>query len=99
MDFSEKNSPTTLPNPSVFAEGLKDILSGGILDLPENFQNNDDLFDLGLDSMAIMQLLILIEDRFSLPIPANLVTKTHFCSIDALSKLLAELSSSPGQPG
>lgn len=75
-------------------KGLNEILSEGVLDLPADFQNETDLFELGLDSMAIMQLLIQIENRFGLSVPAHAVTRTHFCTVDALAKLLSEISSS-----
>ena len=52
---------------------LIESLRGEILDTPEPISADTDLFAAGLDSMAIMQLLLVIEDRFGVALdPADL---------------------------
>lgn len=49
------------------------ILQEEILDEPGPLTSESDLFELGLDSMAIMQLQLALEDRFQIAIdPADL---------------------------
>jgi acyl carrier protein len=36
----------------------------GIVDLPAGFPANGDLFAEGMDSMAVMQLIVVAEERF-----------------------------------
>jgi len=47
-----------------------------------------DLFTAGLDSMAIMQLLIAIEMRLGKAIPVREVTRENFKSPQAILSLL-----------
>lgn len=49
---------------------------------------DSDLFDAGLDSMAIMQLLIAIETRLGKAIPVREVTRGNFHSPRAILALL-----------
>jgi acyl carrier protein len=47
-----------------------------------------DLFAAGLDSMGIMQLMILIEERFGVRIPESAVTRENFATVESLSALI-----------
>lgn len=47
-----------------------------------------DLFKAGLDSLAIMQLLIAIETRLGKGIPVREVTRENFKSAQAILSLL-----------
>jgi acyl carrier protein len=49
-----------------------------------------DLFEAGLDSMAIMQLMLLLEEEFGVAIPVESVTREHFRTILAVSALMRE---------
>ena len=49
---------------------------------------NNDLFEAGLDSMAIMQLLIAIETRLGKTIPVREITRENFKSARAILSLL-----------
>ncbi|HEY8515875.1 MAG TPA: phosphopantetheine-binding protein [Candidatus Binatia bacterium] len=46
------------------------------------------LSSAGLDSMAVMQLLLLIEDRFGLWLPEEDLTRENFACIRALAAAL-----------
>ncbi len=47
-----------------------------------------DLFAAGLDSMGIMQLMILIEERFGVRVPESAVTRENFATVAALAALV-----------
>lgn len=52
---------------------LLNIIQTEILDSEETLTPDTDLFEAGLDSMAIMQLLLHIEDQFGVALePADL---------------------------
>lgn len=36
----------------------------GIVELPGDFAAGGDLFEAGMDSMAVMQLIVVVEERF-----------------------------------
>ena len=48
----------------------------------------DDLFEAGLDSMAIMQLLLLIEENFGVDIPASELSRENFSTAKAIAQLI-----------
>lgn len=51
--------------PACDAEGVMKMLrEEQILDLPVDFEVEADLFEAGLDSMAVMQLIVVIEERY-----------------------------------
>ncbi|MEM1083063.1 MAG: acyl carrier protein [Verrucomicrobiota bacterium] len=41
-----------------------------IVELPTEFDENTDLFSAGMDSMAVMQLIVVIEERFGVALGA-----------------------------
>ena len=45
-------------------EVLKMLREEGILELPEDCGVEVDLFEAGMDSMAVMQLIVIIEERY-----------------------------------
>lgn len=47
-----------------------------------------DLFAAGLDSMGIMQLMILIEERFGVRIPESAVTRENFTTVASLAAMV-----------
>ena len=50
------------------------IISSEILETDSDFDENTDLYSVGLDSMATMQLVICIEQNFGVKLPANKFT-------------------------
>ncbi len=61
-----------------------------ILEPQEPITPDTDLFTLGLDSMAMMQLLLLIEERFQLTVNPAEMTRDRFASAGALATFLGE---------
>lgn len=64
------------------------IVTRDILEVGPGFDGHSDLFDAGLDSMAIMQLLILIERHFGVRLPAAKITRATFSSVEDLARLM-----------
>lgn len=69
---------------------LQTLIGDAILQLGPDFTVDSDLYECGLDSMAIMQLLLLIEEEFSLSIPVESVSRKNFQSVRAIADLLRE---------
>jgi acyl carrier protein len=53
------------------------ILQNHILDVQETMLPESDLFALGLDSLAVMQLLLALETAVAHPIPQAEVSREH----------------------
>ena len=68
---------------------LIEILYSEILETP-GFDEHSNLFDAGLDSLGTMQLLVRIEQRFGIQIPAGKLTKENSSTIHQLSLLIAD---------
>lgn len=65
-----------------------EIVTQDVLEVGPDFNAQSNLFDAGLDSMAIMQLLLLIEQNFGVQLPAAKLTQEHFSSVDDLARLM-----------
>jgi acyl carrier protein len=75
--------------PIITSELVIDLLtSEHILDPQEPITPDADLFALGLDSMAMMQLLLQIEERFSISISPAELSRDRFATADALAGFL-----------
>ena len=47
-----------------------------------------DLFAAGMDSLAVVNVMMAIEDRFGLELPDHLLTRRSFASVSALESAL-----------
>lgn len=65
------------------------ILEQQIIETPAPVEPDTDLFALGLDSMAMMQLLLHIEDRFGISVGAGEMTRDRFATAVALAAFLS----------
>ena len=74
---------------------LLGLVSHDILEVGPDFDEHSNLFDAGLDSMAIMQLLILIEQNFGVRLPAAKLTRANFSSVEDLARLM-DSEAAPG---
>jgi acyl carrier protein len=68
------------------------LISEHILEPQEPITPSCDLFSLGLDSMALMQLLLQIEQHFGVVITPSEMTRAHFSTASAIASFLAEKS-------
>lgn len=65
------------------------LVTERLLDVSPGFGVDSRLIEAGLDSMAVMQLLLLIEDHFGLWVPEADLLPENLESVRALARLLA----------
>ena len=68
--------------------GLIELIGQNVLEGCDRLGPQSNLFDAGLDSMAIMQLLLLIEDRYGIMLAAADLTRENFATARVLAKLV-----------
>ena len=71
-------------------ERLIRVIGDRVLSLDSSFGPEDDLYAAGLDSMAIMQLLLVVEEEFGVSLPVESVSRKNLSSVAALAVLLRE---------
>jgi len=81
MSLSQKSPPT----PIELIDWLNDE---GILDLDVLFPEDGDLFAAGLDSMAVMQLVVAIEECFGVVLEPADLTKKNLATPKTLALLI-----------
>ena len=65
------------------------IAKHGKLSRPiDRLGDEDDLFAAGMDSLAVVNVLLAIEDRFGIELPETMLNRTSFSSIAALLGML-----------
>lgn len=57
-------------------------------DLPADFGPDGDLFEAGLDSMGVMQLVMFLEERFGKKVEPEELSRANFRSGNALAALV-----------
>lgn len=78
-------------------QALLDAIRESLLpDLPSGFAADADLFDAGLDSMGIMQMVLLLEERFHFTVQPTDLTRQNFSSAAALAALIRGRAAAPG---
>ena len=82
MEVSKKNSPT----PTELIDWLSDE---GVLELEWDFPVDGDLFTAGLDSMAVMQLVVAVEDRYGVELGPEDLTRANLATPVTLAALIA----------
>ena len=73
------------------AQQLLKLIETNLLETAEPLTPESNLFDAGLDSLGIMQLLILIDENFGVQIDAANVSRENFVTATALAELLERL--------
>ncbi len=66
------------------------LICDGLLETAPNFNPQSNLFSAGLDSMAIMQLLLAIEEEFGIEIPVASVSRKNFETVEAVARLVSQ---------
>ena len=64
------------------------ILSEDLLDTEEPIQKDTDLFEAGLDSMGIMQLMLAVEDHFGVSIDPVDLSRDNFQTVARIATLI-----------
>lgn len=85
------SSPTSTPasHSRDLEQHVLDCIRENLLpDLPPDFAADADLFEAGLDSMGIMQMVLLLEERFSFTVQPADLTRVNFSSAAALAALI-----------
>lgn len=62
----------------------------GMVELEEGFPSDGDLFSAGLDSMAVMQLVVAAEEKFGVVLGPEDMTRANLSTPKAMAALLAE---------
>ncbi len=81
---------TSVTSPPKLQRTVLNLVREEVLQTPPGFDVESDLFEAGLDSMAIMQLLLLMEERFAVSIPVGSVSRANFKSASTIAALLIE---------
>lgn len=69
---------------------LVTMISERLLETRPGFDADSNLYEAGLDSMALMQLLILVEEEYGVSIPEADLTKQNFSTTRHLAQLIRE---------
>ena len=77
--------PTAFSELPDLEQELLELVEEHLLDVSHGLEPGSSLAAAGLDSMAIMQLLLLIEDRFGLWLPEEDLTHENFACIRSLA--------------
>jgi len=83
MEVSKKKKS---PTPTELIDWLNDE---GVLELDWDFPEDGSLFEAGLDSMAVMQLVVAVEDRFGIELGPEDLTKANLATPTTLAALIA----------
>lgn len=73
---------------------LLPLLNDELLDTTEPLHAKTDLFAAGLDSMGIMQLLLLIEDHFGIALEPTDLSRENFQTPEKIAALLEQKTAS-----
>lgn len=82
-----RRSPPAL---EVLETELVTLIRERLLETQGDFDAGSDLYENGLDSMAMMQLLVLIEEEYGVAIPEADLTRHNFSTARQLAKLIRE---------
>ena len=74
--------------PATLEQQLLHLISGRLLEAGPAFTAHSNLYEAGLDSMAIMQLLVLVEEEFGVAIPESDLTRHNFSTVHHLAELI-----------
>ena len=79
-----------IPARETLEQQLITLISERLLETQAGFGADSDLYEHGLDSMAIMQLLVLLEEEYGVSIPERALTRKNFSSVRQLAGLLGD---------
>ena len=77
-----------MPTLRTLEEELVLLIRERLLETTPDFSETSNLFDAGLDSMAIMQLLLLIEEKYGIMLSDADLSTDNFKSAQQLAILL-----------
>ena len=77
-----------IPPPATLEQQLIVLLRERVLETSAPVDADTDLYTLGMDSMAIMQLLISLEEEYGVALPESALTRDNFTTPRQLAHLL-----------
>jgi len=77
-----------IPQQATLEQQLVTLVSERLLETPPGFNEDSDLYESGLDSMAIMQLLILVEEEYGIALPESELTRQNFSTVRNVASLI-----------
>jgi len=78
-------------NQETLAQRIFEILRDEILEVDERFTRGSNLVEAGLDSLAVTQLLLALEESTGIWVDESLLTPENLASADALAACVAAL--------
>jgi acyl carrier protein len=85
-----ESSKNLSPDPTELIDWLN---AEGLLELDWDFPEDGDLFAAGLDSMAVMQLVVAVEDEYGVELGPDDLTKENLATPITLAKLITARTS------
>ena len=85
----------SLPPTEVLEQQLVVLLRDRLLETDAPIEPGTDLYNVGMDSMAIMQLLILIEEEYGVALPECALTRKNFSTVKQLAHLVLAQQGKP----
>lgn len=77
-----------IPQQESLEQQLVQLVSERLLETQPGFNADSNLYDSGLDSMAIMQLLILLEEEYGVALPESELTRQNFSTVRGVAALI-----------
>ena len=77
-----------IPQQQSLEQQLVQLVSERLLETQPGFNADSNLYDSGLDSMAIMQLLILLEEEYGVAVPEGELTRQNFSTVRSVAGLI-----------
>ncbi len=74
--------------PSALIPSLRSLIDGNLFHLDETITPTSDLHAAGLDSLALMQLILLLESEYSVAISPEDLDRENFSSLENLAALI-----------
>lgn len=73
---------------------LRQILKthGRLGDVADTIADTGDLFEAGLDSLAIVNVMLAVEEKFDIELPDEMLSRQTFSSIAMLRKAVEQMS-------
>jgi len=76
---------TIPPETRLIADRLLGRIRVELIELESEFGPDSDLFDAGLDSMAIMQVILMIEEEFGVKLPDAAIKRETFTTANRIA--------------
>jgi acyl carrier protein len=78
-------------------EQIRQVLteSGRLAAPTDSLDSEADLFTVGLDSLAIVNVLMSLEERFDIELPDELLSRRSFSNIATIEEIITKLVGHP----